>query len=127
MREDLKKNGPSIGDIMVIADIYKFICLRGGIEDFESLPLIILLETQLGGWNEVLKRAVDAALAAVLLVLLSPLFFVLHLLVRLTSPGPAFYRQERMSLDGRTFMVWKFRSMDVDAESETGAVWASPG
>ena len=126
LEEILKKIGPSMVDIKVIPDIYKFISLRGGIEDFDGLPVISLLDTPLGGWNEVLKRAVDAALAAVLLVLLSPLFLVLYLLVRLTSAGPAFYRQERMSLDGRTFMVWKFRTMDVDAESETGAVWASP-
>jgi len=45
--------------------------------------------------------------------------------IKLTSPGSVFYRQERMSLDGRTFMVWKFRTMKVGAETVTGAVWAS--
>jgi exopolysaccharide biosynthesis polyprenyl glycosylphosphotransferase len=50
---------------------------------------------------------------------------VIALIIRLTSPGPALYRQERMGLDGRRFSVWKFRSMYVDAEQETGPVWAS--
>ena len=46
------------------------------------------------------------------------------LLVKLTSPGPMLYRQRRVGLNGRTFMVYKFRSMYVDAEARTGAVWA---
>ena len=44
--------------------------------------------------------------------------------IKLTSRGPVFYRQERMGLDGQPFMIWKFRSMYVDAEETTGPVWA---
>jgi putative colanic acid biosysnthesis UDP-glucose lipid carrier transferase len=47
--------------------------------------------------------------------------------VKLSSPGPVFYRQQRMGLNGKTFDMLKFRSMPVDAESGTGAVWAQPG
>ena len=50
---------------------------------------------------------------------------VITLLVKLTSNGPVFYSQERMGLDGRTFLALKFRSMYTNAESKTGAVWAS--
>jgi Undecaprenyl-phosphate glucose phosphotransferase len=122
----MKKIGPSMVDIKVIPDIYKFISLRGGIEDFDGMPVITLLDTPLHGWNDVLKRAVDVLLASVCLLVLSPLLFVIVLLIKTTSRGPMFYRQERMSLDGRTFLVWKFRTMRVDAERETGPVWASP-
>ena len=124
LEEILKRIGPSMVDIKVIPDIYKFISLRGGIEDFDGMPVVSLLDTPLGGWNDVLKRAVDVMLAASLLVLLSPLFVLIAAAIKLTSPGPVFYRQERMSLDGRMFLVWKFRTMRVDAERETGAVWA---
>ena len=51
---------------------------------------------------------------------------LIALLVKLTSPGPVLYRQERMSLDGSVFTMYKFRSMRVGAEDDTGAVWARP-
>jgi exopolysaccharide biosynthesis polyprenyl glycosylphosphotransferase len=63
-----------------------------------------------------LKRAMDFFLAAAALVLLSPLFLILAVLVRLTSPGPVFYRQTRCGLGGRRFSLLKFRSMVNDAE-----------
>ena len=126
LEEILKRIGPSMVDIKVIPDIYKFISLRGGIEDFDGLPVVSLLDTPLGGWNDVVKRTVDVVLATILLSLLSPLFLLIGLAIRLTSPGPVFFRQERMSLDGRMFLVWKFRTMQRNAEAETGAVWAAP-
>jgi Undecaprenyl-phosphate glucose phosphotransferase len=125
LEEILKRIGPSMVDIKVIPDIYKFISLRGGIEDFDGMPVISLLDTPLGGWNDVLKRVVDVLLATTLITLMAPLFSLIAAAIKLTSRGPVFYRQERMSLDGRTFLVWKFRTMRVDAEAETGAVWAS--
>jgi Undecaprenyl-phosphate glucose phosphotransferase len=125
LEDILKRIGPSMVDIKVIPDIYKFISLRGGIEDFDGMPVISLLDTPLGGWNDVLKRTVDVLLAAAMLLLLSPLLALIGIAIKLTSAGPVFYRQERMSLDGRTFLVWKFRTMWVDAEKATGAIWAA--
>jgi sugar transferase (PEP-CTERM system associated) len=71
------------------------------------------------------KRALDATLAAVLLVLLSPLLPLIALAVKLSSPGPAMYHQARVGLHDRVFTIHKFRSMRTDAEAATGAVWAS--
>jgi lipopolysaccharide/colanic/teichoic acid biosynthesis glycosyltransferase len=65
--------------------------------------------------------------ALVLLVLFSPLLVISYLLVRLTSRGPGFYHQTRMGLDGECFEVLKLRTMYLNAEAETGAVWAKPG
>jgi exopolysaccharide biosynthesis polyprenyl glycosylphosphotransferase len=76
------------------------------------------------GLNVIVKRAMDIALSLAALVLLSPLLVVLALLVKLTSSGPVFYRQERCGLNGQPFKMLKFRSMRVDAEGQTGAVWA---
>ena len=61
------------------------------------------------------------------LVLLSPLFVALAVGVKLSSPGPVFYRQERISWNNRPFMMLKFRSMPVDVESQSGPKWASQG
>lgn len=74
------------------------------------------------------KRGVLDQLAALLLLIIcSPMLIALYLMVRLTSPGAAIYTQKRVGLGGRVFMVFKFRSMTVDAERCTGAVWSQPG
>ncbi|HEY0334200.1 MAG TPA: exopolysaccharide biosynthesis polyprenyl glycosylphosphotransferase, partial [Stenotrophomonas sp.] len=66
-------------------------------------------------------------LAGLILMAISPLMLVLAAAVKLSSPGPVFYRQERMSWNNKTFWMLKFRSMPVDAEQGTGAVWAKAG
>jgi exopolysaccharide biosynthesis polyprenyl glycosylphosphotransferase len=75
--------------------------------------------------NSVAKRAIDIVGSLVLLVLLSPPLLLIAIVIRLTSPGPVFFRQERLGLYGRTFTIYKFRSMVVDAEAETGPVFAT--
>lgn len=70
------------------------------------------------------KRALDIAVAGIGLVLAAPIMLVAMALIKLTSPGPIFYRQERVGQHGRRFMVVKLRSMGVDAEADTGPVWA---
>jgi exopolysaccharide biosynthesis polyprenyl glycosylphosphotransferase len=68
------------------------------------------------------KRALDVAAATAGLLLLSPLLALVALLVRVTSPGPVLFRQERCGLNGRRFQVFKFRSMAADAESRLAEV-----
>ncbi len=70
------------------------------------------------------KRLLDIIVASLGLLLAAPIALIVMALIRLTSPGPIFYRQERVGQDGRPFMVVKFRSMRVDAEVDTGPVWA---
>jgi sugar transferase (PEP-CTERM system associated) len=74
--------------------------------------------------QRVTKRTLDIVASAVGLVLAAPIALVVMGLIKLTSPGPVFYRQARVGQDGRTFMIVKFRSMRVDAEDATGPVWA---
>jgi exopolysaccharide biosynthesis polyprenyl glycosylphosphotransferase len=66
----------------------------------------------------------DIVLSALGLIVLSPLLALIAVLVKLSSPGPIFYCQERCGLNGRSFRMLKFRSLRVDAEQKTGAVWA---
>ena len=76
-------------------------------------------------WDRVAKRAVDFAAALVGLTMLTPLFLVVSALILLTTGRPIFYRQERVGQGGRLFKMFKFRSMRLDAETQTGPIWAS--
>jgi Undecaprenyl-phosphate glucose phosphotransferase len=114
-------------DIQLVPDIHEYVTLGCAVEDFDGLPLVNLNDSPLEGWGALAKRFTDMILAAGALFVLSPLLGLLATLIRLTSPGPVFFKQERMGLDGRTFWMLKFRSMRMNAEAETGAVWAQKG
>lgn len=111
-------------DIQLVPDIHEYITLGCEIEDFDGLPIVNINDSPLYGWGVWLKRMTDIAASSLALVLLSPLFIFIGVLIRLTSKGPILYGQERMGLDGRTFHMLKFRSMQANAEDATGAVWA---
>jgi Undecaprenyl-phosphate glucose phosphotransferase len=109
-----------------VPDVFGLASLRGGIEEFETLPIIHLRESPLYGWNRLLKRVFDIVVGAAALVGLSPMMLAIAVGIKLTSRGPVLYRQERMGLDGRRFSMLKFRSMVPDAEADTGPRWAVP-
>jgi lipopolysaccharide/colanic/teichoic acid biosynthesis glycosyltransferase len=111
-------------DILVVPDILQFVMLRAGIEILDGIPMINLAETPLSGWYAPVKRTVDIVFSLLFLVALAPLLAAIAIAIKLTSLGPVLYHQQRMSLDGSLFEMFKFRSMRVDAEAETGAVWA---
>jgi Undecaprenyl-phosphate glucose phosphotransferase len=117
-----------IGDdpvaIHLVPDVFGLASLRGGVEEFETVAFIHLRESPLYGWNRVLKRAFDLGGGALALILAAPVMLAIVVALKLTSPGPMLYRQERMGVDGRRFGMLKFRTMHVDAEAETGPVWA---
>ena len=111
-------------EVRIIPDLSQFAILGFEVESFQGLPLLTLNQSPMVGWNSVLKRASDIVYSTALLLVFSPLMIAIALLVKLTSRGPVLYGQERMGMDGRSFTMWKFRSMSLDAEKETGAVWA---
>jgi exopolysaccharide biosynthesis polyprenyl glycosylphosphotransferase len=76
-------------------------------------------------WGRVAKRAVDFTAAAIGLLILAPLFAVVTLAILLSTGRPIFYLQDRVGQGGRKFRIIKFRSMKLDAEGETGPIWAS--
>ena len=111
-------------DVKVVPDLVQFLALRARLEDLDGVPIINIHDVPLQGLNSVIKRAIDLAISgAAALILLVPCSIV-ALIIKWTSRGPVFYRQERMGLDGRPFWVYKFRSMRVDAEDVTGPIWA---
>jgi Undecaprenyl-phosphate glucose phosphotransferase len=106
-------------EVKVIPSIYEFITLRAEAEMFEGLPVITLQGSPLYGWNIVLKGITDFSGAIIALVLTAPIMLAIALLVKVTSSGPIFYRQERMGLDGKPFMMLKFRTMQSDHVGDT--------
>ena len=119
-----------IGDepvtIHFVPDLFSLASLRGGVEEFESVPFIPLRESPLYGWNLVLKRACDVVIGAAALGLALPAMIAIGVAIALTSGVPVMYRQERMGLDGRRFQMLKFRTMRLDAEAASGPRWATP-
>jgi Undecaprenyl-phosphate glucose phosphotransferase len=111
-------------DVKVVPDLLQFIALRARLEDLDGLPVINLNEVPLQGFNSWVKRGLDIVLSTAAMIVLAIPFAIIAALVKWTSPGSAFYKQERMGLDGKRFTVYKFRSMEKDAEDSTGPVWA---
>ena len=111
-------------EIKLVPDILQYATLNAALEDLDGTPVINLSQVPLQGWSSMMKRAMDLAVAGVALLGLIPLFPLIALLIWIEDRGPIFYRQERMGLDGRSFMILKFRSMRVNAESTSGPVWA---
>ena len=114
-------------DIQIVPDVHEFATLGCAVEDFDGLPVVSLNESPLLGWRSITKRVTDVIFAGIALILGAPVFALVALAVKVTSPGPVFYSQERVGLDGRRFKMYKFRSMRVDAEAQSGAVWARVG
>ena len=110
-------------DVKVVPDLRQVIALRARLEDLDGVPVININEPSLQGVNALIKRAIDIVLSSIALLVFAVPIALIAALVRLTSKGPAFFRQERMGLDGKPFSIVKFRSMHDEAERETGPVW----
>jgi exopolysaccharide biosynthesis polyprenyl glycosylphosphotransferase len=112
--------------IKVFPDLFQIMAGPMSIGDLGGLPLLTVRDIALRGWRRAAKRLMDIVGATVGLILLSPLMLLTAILIKLDSPGPAFYVQERMGLDARPFPMLKFRSMRQDAEAR-GPGWTRPG
>lgn len=102
----------------VVPDLFQLSLGGVDVEAINGIPLISIKESALTGLNRTLKRIVDVAISGTALVLISPLWAVIALAIKLDSPGPVLFRQERIGWRGRPFTVFKFRSMRVDAEEQ---------
>jgi len=98
------------------SDIFGLKTARSRTEEFEGDHHIAAYTGVRDGWPLLVKRILDLAISFVLLVALTPLFLVVAALIKLTSPGPVFFRQERMGINKRRFVIYKFRTMVPNAE-----------
>lgn len=96
------------------------------ISDLNGLPLATVRTPGLSGFNRALKRGLDIVISSAVLILGAPFLLLIALLIKLDSPGPALFIQERVGLDGKPFHCIKFRTMVQGAEQHTGPVWTAP-
>ncbi len=111
--------------VRIFPDLFQIIASEVSISDLDGLPMLTVRDIALRGWKLAAKRIMDVVGSAAGLIVLSPFLLFVAIVVKLESKGPAFYSQERVGLDGKPFPMVKFRSMRVDAERETGPVWAT--
>jgi exopolysaccharide biosynthesis polyprenyl glycosylphosphotransferase len=100
----------------VLLSFFPHVLSKVYLEKLGEMPLLTFTTTPENEYGLLLKRVTDLVMAVVLLVVLSPFFLLLAVLIKLTSKGPVFYRQTRCGLGGRKFTVYKFRSMRADAD-----------
>ena len=114
----IRRAGQLLVDIKVVPDLLQYYVMHAGIEDLDGLPMINLTQIPLEGWNQIVKRSFDIAGALALLLVTSWLFPVIAWLIKRSDGGPVFFSQVRTGMDGRSFRLYKFRSMRVDAEGQ---------
>lgn len=103
-------------EVWLVADFFRTQISRTSFDDFYGHPVLVFRTTPGASWESVLKQLIDRVGALVALVLFSPVLLVVAVLVKLTSPGPVFFRQHRSGLNGKPFVLYKFRTMVTNAE-----------
>ncbi len=107
---------PSTVRISVVPRMFELVTWQSQIEEVHGLTVMDIAPPRLGPVSRATKRAMDVGVSAVALTLLSPLLLAIAVAVRYTSPGPVFFRQERVGYKGRAFRIVKFRTMAVGAD-----------
>ena len=127
---DPQVNGDALFDVMIrcgrrrgiefriAPSLFNFLPRKTEIDQIGALPMIRLFREPLSNSSRLLKRAFDLFVSALAIVLLSPLWMLVALLIKLDSKGPIFYTQERVGMDGRLFLLYKFRTMRAGADPE---------
>ena len=114
-------------EVRLVPDIYGFHLLNHSLTDIAGLPVVTLTETPMSGINSIIKTGEDYVLATLVLACMAPLLLAIALGVKLSSPGPVLYRQERVTWKGERFAILKFRTMPIDVEDASGPVWSQRG
>ena len=111
-------------EVLLLPDISGWRLLNNSVTEVSGMPLINITASPMNGGNMLIKWLEDKVLSLLILLLTSPVLVLLALLVKLSSPGPALYRQERVSWNGKRFEMLKFRSMPVESDSCNGQpIW----
>jgi len=110
--------------VRLVPDMFGYELINHGAATIAGVPVITLRGSRIDGHSRVLKAIEDRILAALILLMISPILIVTAIAVKLSSPGPILYRQRRVGLDGKEFDMLKFRSMPVNNEVN-GVKWGS--
>ena len=99
--------------VMLIPDVFTFNILQSRSEEINGVSVVSLFDTPISGVNKIIKRVEDIILSLGILIFISPVLLLIAMSVKFTSPGPIIFKQRRYGMDGKSIMVWKFRSMSV--------------
>lgn len=114
--------------IRFVANIFSFRIINASIENEYELPVITITESPMRqALNRIIKAIEDKVIASFIILAISPIMLIIAIGVKLSSPGPVLYRQERVGWNGKPFFMRKFRSMPVNVEDESGPTWAKKG
>jgi exopolysaccharide biosynthesis polyprenyl glycosylphosphotransferase len=102
--------------VKIIPDVYDILSGSVKMTSIFGAPLMEISDHYMQPWQKFLKRLLDIVVSCICLVVLSPIYFITAILVRFSSKGPIFYSHERIGIYGKPFLMYKFRSMYVDAE-----------
>lgn len=104
--------GDTTASVAFVPDIFHLDLMNSSIGEISGVPLITLRDTPFYGWKSWLKRCFDLTVGSFLLVALAPILITISIIIKLSSPGPVFYRQKRVGLGTKLLLIWKFRTME---------------
>ena len=113
--------------VRYVPDMFEYKLMHHQLTEMAGVPIVNISYSAISGANKVLKLAEDYLLSCILLLFAAPVMLFIAIGVKLSSPGPILYRQCRVGWNGEEFTMFKFRSMPVDAEKDSGPVWARQG
>lgn len=112
----------------IIPDYYKYIPARPYVEELDGLPVINIRYVPLDNVvNKLVKRLFDIVSSLILIILFSPIMIFEVIMIKITSPGPVIFKQERIGFNNKPFTMYKFRSMKIQKESEEKIQWTTAG
>ena len=114
----------STASIYFVPDFFIFDMIQAHVDHVAGIPVVCICESPFRGLKAVVKRASDLVFGSIILAMIWPIMLATAIAVKVTSKGPVIFKQRRYGADGKSIMVYKFRSMRADAE-KNGAVWAS--
>ncbi len=127
LRKYAERLGRYVVDVRYVPDTAGMVLLGRSVSFIAGMPVLNLSEAPIDGFNRFLKEVEDRVLALLFLLILAPLMIIIAVGVKVSSPGPILYRQERLGVGSTPIRMFKFRSMPVDAESSSGPVWNKKG
>ena len=103
-------------EVWLVADFFKTQISHTSFDEFQGRPVLVFRTTPDASWQGVLKQVIDFTVSLVMVLVLARFFPLFALLIKLSSPGPVLFRQRRCGLNGQPFTIFKFRTMETNAE-----------
>jgi len=121
--EIFKVENKGIG-LKIVPDLYEILSGQARTSQLYGIPLIDIMPELMPEWEKKLKRISDVTISLMILIVSLPLNILVSILIKLDSPGPVLFKQDRMGMGNKEFRIYKFRSMFKDAEKHTGPIWS---